>query len=440
MKRGIRLILLTAALASLFVLTGCTLGSNVESLFTLPQLPEDYRDLSTTLEGLLDEGHTYLTPTDGPNIESVQMVDLDGDGQKEAVALMRHSGDRKPLKVMIFQQLNGRFECFCTVEHAGAGIDSIDYCDLIGDGTAELIIGWRSEEGQQTLSLCRIEQESVPLLESEYSEYLLQDLVGDGIPGLLLLRENREAAGESPCVAEYYTWRNESARLHQTCPIDSDMEAIRRGSVVNGLLSNGVPAVFITSVQEKNIAKTDVLLNTGEELLNIAQDSGTYRYCRLKPQDIDGDGSIEVPYPLRESGAGDTAVWSDGLIGWARYNARGEMEKVAETYHCQSYGWYMTWPEEYWDLITVSSGDIVSGENCVEFSVQGEPVAALYSITNESRESRAQMGARFIVTRLPSTIYAGEIYGSQAGNASAKTMLRDNFSLIVNTWDSAGKE
>ena len=127
-------------------------------------------------------------------------------------------------------------------------------------------------------------------------------------------------------------------------------------------------------------------------------------------------------------------------VSWLRYDEQGKAKKAAETYHCQSYGWYMTCPEKYWNQVTVSSSDVISGENRVEFSLRGIPFAALYSITCENRESRAQIDTRFIVKRLPGTIYAGEIYDVDADNGEAVEAFRQNFSLIVDTWDTAGKE
>ena len=436
MKHGIRLMTLVLILASLCLLTGCTLGSSVDSLFTLPQLPEEYQELSMTLETLLDEGYIYLTPTEGPNIESVQMVDLNGDGIKEVVALFQYNGDTTPLKVMIFQQNHGQFERFCIIERAGAGIDSINYCDVTGDGVVELLIGWRGEDEKKTVSVYQLGRESLSLLESEYSEYIVEDIVGNGVPGLLLLREVQEEL----CVAEYYTWQTDIMRLSRSCRIDCQTDALSRGSVVGGHVSGGKPAVFVTGVQGKDMAITDILVCQGSELVNAVPDGMIYRYCQLEPQDIDGDGLTEIPCKAADAGDTDNASAKDTMVNWIRCDASGKTELATKTYHCQSYGWYITLPEEDWNGITVSSGDIISGENCAEFSLQGTPIAAIYSITCENRESRGQMGDRFIIMRLPGTVYAAELYGEISPDKEEISALRESFSLIVNTWNSGGKE
>lgn len=427
-------ILLLVALVTLLSLTGCTLGSSVESLFTLPQLPEEYRGLSQTLETMLDEGYTYLTPTVGPNIEPVQMVDLDTDGVKEAVALLRRSGDSQPLKVMVFRQNGGSFEKFCTVEHIGESIDSISYQDLTGDGTAELLIGWRGDDNRKSISVHLVDREALSLLETRYDEYAVHDLTGAGMPGLLIISEGFL----NQSSAQYYTWETDIFCLNCSCRIDSDAESLSRGSLLGGYLADGTPAMFLTAVKNRTLAATEILTCVDRELINIAPGGEERLYCQLNPQDIDGDGTTEVPYPVQT--ADITAETKNAVVQWIGFAADGSKYKVAETYHCQSYGWFVTWPEEYWNGITVSNGDIISGENCAEFFLHSKPIAAIYSITCENRESRAEMGDRFIVMRLPDTVFAGEVYDEPFAGGQEIQALRDGFSLIVNTWDTGGKE
>ena len=94
MKRIGRKLLVLAAVAALpLVLTGCLATSTLEDLFTLPQPPIEYTDLSDTIHGLLADGYEYASPTAGQNIQSVQMVDLAWDGRSAAVALFSQPTD-----------------------------------------------------------------------------------------------------------------------------------------------------------------------------------------------------------------------------------------------------------------------------------------------------------------------------------------------------------
>ncbi len=71
------------------MLSGCTIPKltlNSEDLYSLPTLPAKYTELNTQLNEILESGAEYAAPTSGANIQSVQLVDLDGDGREEAVA------------------------------------------------------------------------------------------------------------------------------------------------------------------------------------------------------------------------------------------------------------------------------------------------------------------------------------------------------------------
>ena len=202
-KRYILLTGLSALLAAL--LTGCGFSdASVEELFTLPRMAEEYTGLTKELDDLIAQGYEYASPTGGRNIQSVQMVDLDGDGQQEALAFFRMSSDEKPLKIFVFRLEDGTYTRFCTIESSGSAIDSVYYQDLNGDGRRELIVGWRISTEVQTVAVYTVEREPVVLMSSGYNRFTMQDLNGDSIPSLLVLRTD----GNSRSVAEFYGWQD----------------------------------------------------------------------------------------------------------------------------------------------------------------------------------------------------------------------------------------
>ena len=71
--------LLSACLA----LTGCSFkpAASPEDLYALPQLLPEYTDLNQSISELVSGGLEYAAPVSGANTQSVQMVDLNGDGR-----------------------------------------------------------------------------------------------------------------------------------------------------------------------------------------------------------------------------------------------------------------------------------------------------------------------------------------------------------------------
>ena len=170
-KRYICLVGLLALLAA--ALTGCGFSDDsVEELFTLPRMAEEYTGLTQELETLITQGYEYASPTGGRNIQSVQMADLDGDGQQEALAFFRMSSDEKPLKIFVFKIEGDSYARYCTIESSGTAIDSVYYQDLNGDGRRELIVG-AEVNGKKEVTNITIKPEAVDPEDVE----MLQDLI-----------------------------------------------------------------------------------------------------------------------------------------------------------------------------------------------------------------------------------------------------------------------
>ncbi len=137
--------MLTAAVGLLLLLSasGCGFSFSPTDLYSLPQLPEEYTELNSSLNQLLESGAEYAAPVSGSNIQPVQLEDLDGDGEEEALAFFRNSADEKPLKIYIFTAGKQGYEQAAVIEGTGTSIYSIAYEDLDQDGRKELLVGWR---------------------------------------------------------------------------------------------------------------------------------------------------------------------------------------------------------------------------------------------------------------------------------------------------------
>ena len=102
-----------AALALSMVLSGCggfSIEFNPEALYALPELPAKYTELNARLNAILEDGAEYAAPASGTDIQPVQLTDLDGDGQQEAVAFFRKAEDERPLKIYIFSAKGDSYE------------------------------------------------------------------------------------------------------------------------------------------------------------------------------------------------------------------------------------------------------------------------------------------------------------------------------------------
>lgn len=439
MKRRLQTCLLLPALLVLAaLLSGCTVfDSSVEQLFTLPRMAPEYTGLSQQLDSLVAQGYEYAPPSGGRNIQSVQMVDLEDDGRQEALVFLRRTADERPLKILVFRlDTTDSYRLYCTVESSGAAVDSVYYQDLNGDGRRELIVGWRISADVQTLAAYSIEPEPVALMSCGYSRFSIQDLNSDGVPSLLVLRTD----GELGPVAEFYGWQDEQMSVSYRCRLSSSMTALNRGSIVAGMVAKDTPAVFITGVDATSMAVTDILIYRQEAgLVNVAMDKSSgvsaavYPFRQLSPQDIDGDGLIELPCPLGNGSAEQT----DGLVSWMSWRSDGRFEQSVKTYHSLSAGWYFTIPQSWWDwdVDAVTTG--IQNESQMTLRINGDDVLSIYTITGENRESRSRMDNRLVLRRQAATVYAGEVCELAPYYGMDEDLLRRSFSLILGSWNNS---
>lgn len=426
-----RMVLLGVVLGLMWVLAGCGMDNSVEDMFTLPRIPDEYTGLSQKIEALVAQGYEYAPPTVGQNIQAVQMEDLNGDGTQEALVFCRKPGDAKPLKILVFEKLEESYELLCTVESSGNSIDSVYYEDMTGDGRNELVVGWKISSTLQTVAVYNIGREAIPLMSSSYTRFVVQELNSYDPPALYVMRSD----GDGTPVAEVYTWQTNILAVAYRCGLSAAMSDLARGSVVKGTLTGGKPAVFITSVNDNGNAVTDILTwESSGAVVNVAVDESTGKtrviqaYRQLTPQDVDGDGVTEVPFPdWWDSG-------TDTLASWRQFSSNGWNEQVALTYHCQSGGWYFEFPAEWWGHVSIKATEVVAGENQVLVQVDGTEVLALYTITNENRESRASMGERFVLWRQPSTVFAAELYEAAGQYGMNARRVEESFHMMVSVW------
>ena len=138
MKRKI----LLAAMACLimFALSGCL--KSTEDLYRLPQQTSLYQNLQAEIAAVLNAGAEYSAPVAGQNRQPIQLADLDGDNEDEAIVFLK-TGEAMPLKAYIFERIEGQYKLNTIIEGNGTSFQSVEYAQLDGVGGLELLIGWQ---------------------------------------------------------------------------------------------------------------------------------------------------------------------------------------------------------------------------------------------------------------------------------------------------------
>ncbi|MBR3562094.1 MAG: VCBS repeat-containing protein [Oscillospiraceae bacterium] len=412
--------------------TGCGAGSTDDTLYRLPKLPAEYESLEAQIDTLIGSGAEYAAPTSGSNLQSVQMVDLDGDGVEEAVAILRVAGDERPMKIYIFREQDDNYEQFCRIEGTSNSIYSINYVDLNGDGWREILAGIRSDLDVQNLAVYSLETgQPQQWLLTGYSRYAARDMDGDGKQDLVVLRSDEE----SYAVADYYAWDGVELALRSSMNLSSTVAELSR--LTYGTLSGGENALFVTAVSQDGAAAVDILrVDRGTLCSVVSGASGkAFRFLDLYPGDANADGVTEVPesVPFQQLDPEGSVYYR---ICWRQYAASGDSQIVRETYQDTQSGWSLLLPENWADAVTLSRSSNSDGSGVTFYRVDGwepTPFLTIYAFTGDNRATIASRNGRIVLSRQPEVVYSAEIFGDGAGMIDEQT-VRERFGLVVTEW------
>lgn len=425
MKRRFLMVALGTALA--LCLSGCVFES-VDKLYALPELPQEYRELQNTIDATMSElGAEYATINYGSNTSTIQLLDMDGDGDQETAAVFlrvtavkdERSGEEKPMRVCLFRQGEDQsYHQVYMLEGNGTSINSVAYEDLTGDGSRELIVSWQLSAGVHILSAYNFAPSVAnELMSTTYNEgYVTADLDRDGSRELIVFQQ--DTTGEGYNVAEYYDYQNGVMVLSSTGTLSDGLKDVVRADT--GLLSDGRPGVYVT-LELENGYVTDVLTLDRTGLANVTRDAESgvslataWTNTDASTTDINGDGVLEIPRPQLLTPPDGENAGAQYLIYWQQVDSSGRSATSEITYHSYTDGWYFTLPVG-WDInnITVTRDDSLSGrgERAVVFhhwpEQRGEPkkFLTIYRLTGSNRMSRSKLTGRVVLYSDSNAIY-----------------------------------
>ncbi len=442
MKKMSLIVALAALLSA--VLSGCFFKS-VDELYALPQQSQVYYDLQTEIDKLMVTGVSYAAPISGANQQSVQLADLDGDNQDEAIVFLKTTGE-KPLRMHIFDRIDGSFTNIATVTGDGNTFESVEYVQMDGNPGLEIVLGRQvSDQVLQSMTVLSLEEgNAVELLTTNYSEYKIADLDDDGNQDLFVLRFDAE---ERVGVAEYYHYEGGQMAKAPEALLSAGVTTVKR--IIVGNVDTDLPAVFVAGLYEETSTITDVFVYKDGSFINLSTSGAVGTGAQsiqnyfVYATDIDSDGIIELPQPRQLPAVGESeTLESQYVINWYSIFPVEEPTRKLMTYHNYQSGWYLELPQEWDGSVTVGRTDPVgSVRGHVVYQWMGKdqapvPIFTIYPYTGENNlEKMIEDGYNYVST-------IGETaYGVKLGEAPlAKTLTVENiaemFHIIHVDWNS----
>ena len=417
--------------------SGCTM-TTVDQMFQLPKRSEDYNNLQSAIDNAMTE-LSYCAPTTGENQQTVQMADLDGDGNSEYLLFAKGTQD-KPLKVLVFRESNGEFTNIDTISANGSEFDMVEYTEMNDRAGVEILIGSKlSDQVLRTVTAYTFENGSlVQLATTNYTKFLATDLDSNHLSELFILRPGTTEADNG--VAELYAVRNGTMERFNEVTMSQPVEKLKR--IISGKLDGGKTAVYVASTVGDTALITDIYTLQDEKLKNVSlsSESGTsihtMRNFYVFADDIDGDGIVELPSlismtALPDSPNGDT----HHLIRWYSMTPAGAGIDKMFTYHNFVGGWYLQLDSAWAQRLAVRQQG-----NQTEFFVwdeqfkQTEKIMTIYAFTGQNREEQGLTEGRMILQKTDTVVYAAALSdaASEYGITSEQAVF--NFRLIQKDW------
>ena len=438
-----KLIIVLIACAAALTLCGCFAGST-DDLYALPRQSEEYYDLQRAIEGVMSADMSYSAPVAGTNQQAVQLADLDGDGEEEAVVFLKTSGE-VPLKIHIFDRTGKEYTSLAVIEGDGSAFETVEYADLDGNPGMELIFGRRV--GDQVLrSLCVYtwrDGHMVELLTTNYSHFRTVELNGDDRKDIFVLRDRAEGRTGT---TELYIWRDGRMELEGESRLSVELGAVRR--IISGYMCPGVPAVFVASTYNETSIITDIFAFRDGVFQNVSASgetglsTQTVRSYDAYASDIDSDGNIELPSLVAlPSQNAESATYF--VIDWYNLYPDGARQVKVSTFHNNAAGWYLELPGQWHGKLTVSrSEETADGVQGLTFSewkgrdVKPEKIFTVYAFTGDNREAQAVADGRFVLARKGETIYAASMGSGTRARELTQEELTAMFRFIQVNWNT----
>ncbi len=399
-------------ISALLFLCGCTMSA-AEDMYQLPKRSQDYNDLQSAIDSVMGD-LSYSAPLAGENRQNVQMADLDGDGDQEYL-LFAKSTLEKPMRILIFQQIEGTYVNVDTVQCNGSAFDQVEYVDMDDQGGVEVIVGTQlNDQVIRSASVYTYKERSLIQMTSvNYTKFLTVDFNSDGISELFLLRPGYGETDNG--VAELYRMHNGTIERYNEVTMSQPTDKLKR--MIIGKLDGGKTAVYVASTVADEALITDVYTLMEQKLTNVTLSnvSGTsiqtMRNFYIYADDIDNDGVVELPSLIAMNPLpGMMSADMHHLIRWYAMTPDGnEVDKIC-TYHNFVGGWYLQVSSKIAPRLAVlQKGYQTEFYIWNEKFTSAKKLMTIYALTGQNREEQGLSDGRFILQKTDSVVYAASI-------------------------------
>lgn len=352
----------------------------------------------------------------------------------EEYILFAQDGSEKSLKILIFSQLAAGYALMDTIEGYGFAFEFVDYADVDDRPGLEIIVGRQvSDQVVRAVSVYRFSSGfSRQLMTASYTKLLTADMDRDGLENLFLIGPGQ--AEDSNAVAVLYDFQD--GQMHRSAETELSAPADNLKRVTLGILEDGTPAVYATAARDEETLISDVLVADNGQLSGVMTglETATLDNYYVYPEDIDGDGVMELPalQPISQ----ETETFHH-LVRWYSLSSDGIPVDKLYTYHNYNDGWYIRLHSDWSTGLWIDQTEDMF-RFCLLPEEGTEPVElfAIMVLTGPDREEQAKQEGMIFLYSDDTEVYAATLGEQGADLPITEEQLKACFRLIRMDWNS----
>lgn len=414
----IKTLLLLVAVAMIF--SGCSfrLASSVDELITPVSPQGDDADVQNALSSYSNGGFTLKTPEDGDFTTAFSFYDIDRDSQDESIVFYESAKSLGKTNMAVIDKKDGKWLVVCNLESENSDVYSLDFSDLNGDGSTEIIVLWNLISDSKSHVLSVYSQN----FDAEYSlseisssltvnNYIVVDVDEDGVNDLMTFSVD---SGDSVSAsATLYSFEGNERKTLGSTKLDGHI------SFYESIISeskNGRVYIYADAVKSNGTQMLTEIIHWSDYYETVISPYYSYstgvtkntaRSAMLCCRDINDDGFIEVPLDY------DIGDLPDGVYAaeWNQYE-NSVMESVAYSIAVKKDDYQLILSKDVIDKIKVG---YAQDKSELTITDSKDKLVLLIKCVPKSQSESISQGGGY------SKIYekAGYVYFAKSGSDSA---------------------
>ncbi len=357
--------------------TGCSAAAgsaDVDALLRAPQLTGQSSAVLRALNSYLGATATLKYPASGDFLSPFLFGDWDGDGTQEAAVLYAGDGSGANVWLAVLEPgQDGTWRVTQTAEGLSSEVESVTYARLREDDSQQILVGYGSQ-GDTYLTVYSYTNDSAgstlqTVLRQAYTEMLLADITGRTDTQDLVLALPSEDPGEGvnlQLLTSVSGTFKSSQLLSIGAGVYSSCASLHAGTGRDGgsyLVMDGWAGGAGTY-----LAST-ILVYDGTNFLTVYQPVNVSDFYRattrydpaLLSQDIDGNGTVDIPVEVDDGGVLDAPVDKRlRFLLWKDYTTNGGGNTEFGVYDTE-YQFFLPLPESLHGNIRLRSNAAATG-------------------------------------------------------------------------------